>query len=41
MQVEHPKPRWADRFLLLDLFEGLKTTVRELFQPKVTVRYPE
>jgi NADH-quinone oxidoreductase subunit I len=42
MRVEHPKSRWSDRFLLLDLFEGLKTTVQELFKfPKVTVRYPE
>jgi NADH-quinone oxidoreductase subunit I len=43
MQVKHPKPRWADRFLLLDMFEGLKTTLNELFKPigRVTVRYPE
>ncbi|HEU4887699.1 MAG TPA: 4Fe-4S binding protein, partial [Thermoanaerobaculia bacterium] len=41
MLVEYPKPRWSDKFLLLDLLEGLKTTLRELFKPKVTVRYPE
>ncbi|HUP61127.1 MAG TPA: NADH-quinone oxidoreductase subunit I [Thermoanaerobaculia bacterium] len=41
MQVEYPKPRWSDKFLLLDLLEGLKTTLRELFKPKVTIRYPE
>jgi NADH-quinone oxidoreductase subunit I len=41
MQVEYPKNRWTDRFLLLDMLEGLKTTFRELFRPKVTVRYPE
>jgi NADH-quinone oxidoreductase subunit I len=41
MQVEYPKSEWADKFLLLDMFEGLKTTFRELFKPKVTVRYPE
>ena len=26
---------------LLDLLEGMKTTLRELFVPKVTIRYPE
>ncbi|MFZ2490181.1 MAG: NADH-quinone oxidoreductase subunit I [Thermoanaerobaculia bacterium] len=41
MQVEYPKSGWSDRFLLLDMLEGLKTTFRELFKPKVTVRYPE
>src|SRR5881397_269855 len=41
MQVEYPKPKWSERFLLLDIFEGLKTTLRELFRPKVTIRYPE
>ena len=41
MQVEYPKPRWSDKFLLLDMLEGLKTTFRELFKPKVTIRYPE
>ncbi len=41
MQVEYPKPDWTEKFLLLDLFEGLKTTLRELFKPKVTIRYPE
>jgi len=39
--VEYSKPRWSDKFLILDLLEGLKTTMRELFKPKVTVRYPE
>ena len=41
MQVEYNKPHWSDRFLLLDMLEGLKTTLRELFKPKVTIRYPE
>jgi NADH-quinone oxidoreductase subunit I len=41
MQVSHPKNSWSEKFLLLDLLEGLKTTFRELFKPKVTVRYPE
>lgn len=41
MQVEYPKPRWSDKFLLLDMLEGLKTTLRELFKSKVTIRYPE
>ena len=41
MHVEYPKPRWTDKFLLLDMLEGLKTTLRELFKPKVTIRYPE
>jgi NADH-quinone oxidoreductase subunit I len=41
MQVEYPKPKWTDRFLLLDMLEGLKTTFRNLRKPKVTVRYPE
>jgi NADH-quinone oxidoreductase subunit I len=41
MQVEYPKPKWTDRFLLLDMLEGLKTTFRALRRPKVTVRYPE
>lgn len=41
MQVDYAKPRWSEKFLLLDLLEGLKTTLRELFKPKVTIRYPE
>jgi len=44
MQVEYPQPKWSDRFLLLDMFEGLKTTLRELLKfegRKVTIRYPE
>ncbi|HET7437312.1 MAG TPA: NADH-quinone oxidoreductase subunit I [Thermoanaerobaculia bacterium] len=41
MQVEYSKARWSEKFLVLDLLEGLKTTFRELFKPKVTVRYPE
>jgi len=41
MQLEYPKPSWSERFLLLDLFEGMRTTLRELFKPKVTIRYPE
>ena len=31
MLVEYPKPRWSDKFLLLDLLEGLKKTLRDLF----------
>lgn len=42
MQVEYPKPDWKEKFLLLDLLEGLKTTLRELFKrPKATIQYPE
>ena len=41
MQVEYPKPRWSEKFLLLDLLEGLKTTMKALLRPKVTIRYPE
>ena len=41
MQVQYPKPSWSDRFLLLDLLEGLKTTFKELLKPKVTIQYPE
>ena len=41
MLVEYPKPKWTEKFLLLDLFEGLKTTLRHFFQPKVTLEYPE
>ena len=41
MQVEYPKHRWSDKFLLLDFLEGLRTTWREFFKPKVTIRYPE
>src|SRR5688572_26318940 len=41
MQVQYPKARWSDKYLILDLLEGLKTTFRELFKPKVTIRYPE
>ncbi len=41
MQVEYPKHKWTDKFLLLDLFEGMKITFHEFFKPKVTVRYPE
>ena len=41
MQVQYPKPSWTDRFLVLDLLEGLKTTFKELFRPKVTIQYPE
>jgi hypothetical protein len=31
MQVEYPKNRWSEKFLLLDVLEGLKTTMKELF----------
>ena len=41
MLVTRSRPKLTDKFLLLDLFEGLKTTWRELFKPKVTIRYPE
>ena len=41
MQVEYAKTKWSEKFLVLDLLEGLKTTLRELFKPKVTIRYPE
>ena len=42
MQVEYPQHKSSDRFLLLDLFEGLKITLVELFKgKKVTIRYPE
>lgn len=41
MQVEYRKEKLSDKYLLLDLLEGLKTTLRELFKPKVTIRYPE
>ena len=41
MQVVPQKPRWSDRFLVLDLLEGLKTTLRQLFKEKATIRYPE
>ncbi len=41
MQVQYPRPSWTDRFLLLDLLEGLKTTFKELWKRKVTIRYPE
>jgi NADH-quinone oxidoreductase chain I len=33
--------KWTDKILLLDLFEGLKTTFKELLKKKVTVEYPE
>src|SRR5512140_2051550 len=33
--------KFTDKILLLDLFEGLKTTLGELFKKKVTVEYPE
>jgi NADH-quinone oxidoreductase subunit I len=41
MRIEHPAPHWSDKFLLLDLLGGLRTTFRELLKPKVTIRYPE
>jgi NADH-quinone oxidoreductase chain I len=41
MLVTASKTKWTDRLLLLDLFEGLKTTFLELFKKKVTVEYPE
>jgi NADH-quinone oxidoreductase subunit I len=41
MLVEYQKQKWSEKFLVLDLLEGLKTTIRELFKPKVTIRYPE
>lgn len=41
MLVSRSRPRWTDKFLLLDLVEGLRTTWRELWTPKVTICYPE
>ncbi len=41
MFVERPKTRWSEKFLLLDLFEGLRTTWKELWKKKVTIEYPE
>ena len=41
MLINRPKTRWTDKFLLLDLFEGLRTTWKEFWKPKVTIRYPE
>jgi len=32
MQVEYPKPKWSERFLVLDMLEGMKTTLREFFR---------
>jgi len=41
MQVTASRTKWTDKILLLDLFEGLKTTWKEIWKPKVTIRYPE
>ena len=41
MFVDRPKTKWSEKFLLLDLFEGLRTTWRELWKKKVTIEYPE
>ena len=41
MIVNRPKTTWAEKFLLLDLLEGLRTTWRELWKKKVTIEYPE
>ena len=41
MLVQARKPKWTDKLLLLDLFAGIRTTVREFFKPKFTVQYPE
>jgi NADH-quinone oxidoreductase subunit I len=41
MLVNRPRANWTEKFLLLDLIGGLRTTWRELFKPKVTIRYPE
>lgn len=41
MLVSRVKTKWTDKFLLLDLFEGIRTTWKEFWKPKVTVRYPE
>jgi NADH-quinone oxidoreductase subunit I len=40
-QVTATPTTWSQKLLLLDLFEGLKTTLRELFKKKVTIEYPE
>lgn len=41
MLVNRPKTGWSDKFLLLDLFEGLRVTWKNFWRPKVTVEYPE
>src|SRR5437588_13078952 len=44
MQVGYLPPTWCDRFCRLDMFGGLKTTLRAVLRlegRKVTVRYPE
>jgi NADH-quinone oxidoreductase subunit I len=41
MEVTPAKSKWTDKIMLLDLVEGLKTTFKELFKPKVTIQYPE
>ena len=41
MYVERPKTRLTEKFLLLDLFEGLRVTWKNFWRPKVTVEYPE
>lgn len=41
MLVKARNPKWTDKLLLLDLFVGIRTTVREFFKPKFTVQYPE
>jgi NADH-quinone oxidoreductase subunit I len=32
---------WTKSFLLLELFKGMRLTLRYLFAPKFTIRYPE
>lgn len=39
--VEEPKFGLMERLYLPALFAGLQTTVRHMFQPKVTVEFPE
>jgi NADH-quinone oxidoreductase subunit I len=39
--VEEPKIGLMEKLYLPAIFEGLQTTVRHLFQPKVTVQFPE
>ena len=39
--VEEPKIGVMEQLYLPAIFEGLRTTVRHMFSPKVTIQYPE
>ncbi|MFN4261373.1 MAG: NuoI/complex I 23 kDa subunit family protein [Gemmataceae bacterium] len=39
--IEEPKLGLLDQLYLPAIAEGLQTTIRHIFQPKVTVQYPE